>query len=75
MYENLSFLQKRWLSITKSQNRGTQKYPKIPRNLFGRSAQSAKLFGMFKKNLSWGSESVVRDFGQCLIYYGRKSAR
>ena len=54
MYENLSFLQKRWLSITKSQNRGTQKYPKIPRNLFGQSAQSAKLFGMFKKNLSWG---------------------
>ena len=60
MYENLSFLLKKWLSHNKGW--GTKfeqivstvyytKYPKIPGNLFGRSAQLAKIFGIFKKTL------------------------
>jgi hypothetical protein len=38
-----------------------QNYPKIPHNLFGRSAQSAKIFGIFEKKLS-----VVRGLGHNL---------
>ena len=33
------------------------KYPKIPHNLFGRSAQSAKIFWIFEKKLSLGVRS------------------
>ena len=35
------------------------RYPKTPQNLFGRSDQSAKLFGRFEKSSHW--VSVVRD--------------
>ena len=34
--------------------------PKIPQNLFGRSAQLAKIFGTYEKNSHW--VSVVRAF-------------
>ena len=36
------------------------KYPKIPHNLFCRSAQSAKIFGIFENKLSLGVRSPCR---------------
>ena len=67
IYENLSLLQ----SNAKSQTRDTQwqtlsrhcypKYPKIPHNLFGWSAQSDKIFGLliWKKALIGCPRSVI----------------
>ena len=43
--------------VTKFQQIVLQKIPKIPQNLFGSSAQSVKIFGMFEKRLSFGVRS------------------
>ena len=42
-----SILQKKWLGI--HSDNITKKFPKIPHDLFGQSAQSDKIFGIFKK--------------------------
>ena len=65
-----SFFQKNWFSNAKSRTvtKFEQKVlPKIPQQLFVRSAQSAKIFGIFKKKLLLGVHSPCTYSTICLI--------